>query len=200
MVEHGLTFVHTRGGADRPKVAVSNHLGGEQGVVSLLLGTRGPPQGSTVPCQLGSPQWRHLSWPMLNRAGTGRKGPGPGQEGSWAGSVMGGGCVGKTSGLGSHQERFGATVRKVWGMGTQWATSGGAWIWGPRPCPCSPPRGHHPLEAALQSHLCGRGPQWTGQAAPQPVLKNREEGEGLGRAQAQADTERAPSPPGPPSP
>ena len=137
---------------------------------------------------------------MLNRAGTGRKGPGPGQEGSWAGSVMGGGCVGKTLGLGSHQERFGAIVWRVWGLGIQWATSGRAWIWGPMPCPCSPPRGHHPPAAALQSHLCGRGPQWTGQAALQPVLKSREEGEALGRAQAQADTERALSPPRPPSP
>lgn len=81
--------------------------------------------------QLGSPRWRHLSWPMLNRAGAGQKGPGPGQQGSWAGSVMGGGCDGKTSGLGSHQERFGAIVRRVWGLGTQWATSGGVWMWGP---------------------------------------------------------------------
>lgn len=55
---------------------------------------------------------------MLNHAGTGWKGPGPGQEGSWARSVTGGGCVGKTSGLGSHQEGFGAM-------------SGGFGGWGP---------------------------------------------------------------------
>lgn len=103
---------------------------------------------------------------MLNRAGTGRKGPGPGQEGSWAGSVMGGGCVGKTLGLGSHQECFGSCVWKGLGAGDlmghiREGLGSGA------PClPCSPPRGHHPPAAALQSHLCGRGPQWTEPSPP----------------------------------
>lgn len=84
------------------------------------------------------------------------------------------------------------------------AVSGGAWTWGPTPCPHLPPGGHHPPEEAPRSHLCGPGPQWMGQAALQPVLKRGEMGVGSGRAQGLTEcteytdlTRAAPTAPGP---
>ena len=128
MAEHDLTFVHARGGADRPKVAVSNHLGGEQGVVSLLPGTQGasPKKHSAMPTRLAlvaTPVVANAE-PCQNTVGR----PRPGSEG-----ILGQKCDGR--GLCWEDLRAGATprgfwgyVRRIWGLGTQWATSEGAWI------------------------------------------------------------------------
>lgn len=119
--EHGLTFVHARGRADSTKVAVSDHLGGEQGWKTSSRAHRGPHS------PLSSP-WRCVPVTAnATHAWTGREGLGLCQQGLWVRSMMGRGSWLCWEELGAEvpPRGFQGYVRRVWGLRTQWATLAG---------------------------------------------------------------------------